>query len=202
MMIPEKDDLSCYLENHSYLQMQHPAIQAVCHRLFNHTDTEWSMIQKGFQFVLEEIEHSWDIQNHDITISATDVLALGHGICYAKSNLLAAILRCMGIPTGFCYQKLLLFNETDGRYCIHALNAVFLKSQNKWLRLDARGNKTGVQAACLPNQEKLAFVPQLDLGEIDYPIIYSEPNLLTMLALEQATDTLEMYLNDLPETLF
>lgn len=35
-----------------------------------------------------------------------------HGICFAKSHLLAALLRCKSIPAGFCYQKLILDDET------------------------------------------------------------------------------------------
>ena len=89
---------------------------------------------------------SWDIQSSRVTCKASDVLYYKEGICYAKANLLAALLRSQGIPTGFCYQRLMLFDTPDKGYCIHALNAVYLASINRWIRLDARGNKPGVKA--------------------------------------------------------
>ena len=69
------------------------------------------------------------------------------GICWAKSNLFAALLRANNIPAGICYQRLTLGDTPDTGYCIHALNAVYIKSINKWIRLDARGNKNGINAA-------------------------------------------------------
>lgn len=47
-----------------------------------------------------------------VTCSASDVLQHRSGICYAKSNLLAALLRKEGIPTRFCYQRLILFEQS------------------------------------------------------------------------------------------
>ena len=44
------------------------------------------------------------------------------GICYAKSHLLAAILRANLFPTGFCYQRLVLDDKTDSRFVLHGLN--------------------------------------------------------------------------------
>ena len=58
-----------------------------------------------------------------------------------KAYLLAAILRNLGIPTGFCYQKLILDVEEKPWLVIHGLNAIYLKSVSKWIRVDARGNK-------------------------------------------------------------
>jgi len=43
-------------------------------------------------------------------------------------------------------------------YCIHALNAVYLAEFNKWIRLDARGNKEGVNAQFSIDQEQLAYL--------------------------------------------
>ncbi|MCD7809309.1 MAG: transglutaminase-like domain-containing protein [Erysipelotrichaceae bacterium] len=60
----------------------------------------------------DNISHSADINEDIITISASQVLVEGHGTCFAKSHLLAALLRCKSIPTGFCYQKLILDDET------------------------------------------------------------------------------------------
>lgn len=93
----------------------------------------------------DEVSHSWDIQSKIITKTASEALKEKEGICYSKCNLLAALLRAEGIPAGFCYQRLILGDTIDTGYCIHALNAVYIKSEDRWIRLDARGNKEGVQ---------------------------------------------------------
>lgn len=50
------------------------------------------------------IKHSWDVQDKRVTKTAAEVLEQGVGICWAKSNLLAALLRANGIPAG-CQRK-------------------------------------------------------------------------------------------------
>ena len=45
-----------------------------------------------FNFVRDEIKHSWDYQLNPVTCKASDVLKHGTGYCYAKSHLLAALL--------------------------------------------------------------------------------------------------------------
>ncbi len=70
---------------------------------------------------------------------------------------MAAILRSQGIPTGFCYQRLMLFDSPEKGYCIHALNAVYIDSLQKWIRIDARGNKKGINAEFCLSEEKTGF---------------------------------------------
>jgi hypothetical protein len=53
------------------------------------------------------------------------------------------------------------------------LNAVFLKRYG-WYRIDARGNKPGVEAAFCPPIEKLAF-PIVTDEKTDLPEIWAEP---------------------------
>lgn len=93
----------------------------------------------------------------------------------------------------------MLFDTPEKGYSLHALNAVYIKSLNKWIRLDARGNKKGVDAQFATDKEKLAFSVTENFDEIDYPIIYTKPNNKTIDVLKKANNTLEMYLNDLPE---
>jgi len=128
-------------------------------------------------------------------------LAYKEGICYAKSNLLATLLRAEVIPTGFCYQRLMIFDTPDKGYSLHALNAVFLHSIGTWIRLDARGNKPGVHAEFSIDTEKLAFPVHEELDEKDYSIIYTTPNSKTIEVLQSNTDALIMYKYYLPDTL-
>ena len=106
------------------------------------------MILIAFEYVRDEISHSWDIQSEKVTRTASEVLKYKEGMCYAKSMLLCALLRSQGIPPGFCYQKLTLGDTPETGYCIHALNVVFISTINNWIRIDARGNTNGKIQIC------------------------------------------------------
>lgn len=121
-----------------------------------------------FEYVRDEIKHSNDYQLNPVTCKASDVLKHKTGYCYAKSHLLAALLRANNIPAGLCYQRLTIENDIPP-YCLHGLNAVYLPEYG-WYRIDARGNKEGVSAEFSPPVEKLAF-PIVIEGEADLPEI-------------------------------
>lgn len=106
------------------------------------------------------------------TYKVSDILKYKTGWCYAKSHLLAALLRANGIPVGFTYQRLSCSEYKKDIYCLHGLNAVYLKEYG-WYRVDARGNKEGVNAQFNPPYEQLAF--ELGENEYDLPEILSEP---------------------------
>ena len=140
-------------------------------------------IKNTYEFVRDKISHSADISKDTITCTATEVLKEKHGICFAKSHLLAALLRCKGVPSGFCYQKLILDDETAPFLVYHGLNGVYIKEYKKWIRLDARGNKNGVHAEFTIDEEKLAFPVREEKGELDVPIIFEKPNINIITAL-------------------
>lgn len=197
----ESDYINDYLQESNEVDYSNPIIQRKVEELFKTNQTDVEKIQNAFEFVRDEVSHSWDIQDELVTCHASEVLSYQKGICYAKSNLLAALLRSQGIPTGFCYQRLMLFDTPEKGYCIHALNAVYIISLNKWIRLDARGNKKGVNAQFSTDKEMLAFSVNPELDEIDYPIIFVEPNRKTIEVLRKHNNALEMYLNFLPDRL-
>ncbi|MBO9596978.1 MAG: transglutaminase family protein [Cohnella sp.] len=191
-----------YLAETEELDYSHPLIQELAAALYAAANAdELAFVKAAFEYVRDEVSHSWDIQASRVTCKASDVLQYRHGICYAKSNLLAAILRSQGVPAGFCYQRITLGDTPDTGYCIHALNAVYIGSQDKWIRLDARGNKNGVDAGFSLEEEKLAFPIRGYYDEIDYPGVYANPNPKTIDALKGSTDVLEMYRNRLPDTI-
>jgi transglutaminase-like putative cysteine protease len=200
-MICESNNFNDYLLKLKEVNYSDPIITAKADELFSSSQTEIEKAKVAFEFVRDEISHSWDIQSKRITCSASDVLLYKEGICYAKSHLLASLLRLQGIPTGFCYQRLMLFDTPEKGYCIHALNAVFFQSLKKWVRLDARGNKKRIDAQFSVEKEKLAFPIQKQFGEKDYPIIYAKPHPKTIAVLDEHTNALEMYQYHLPESL-
>ncbi|MFJ6413930.1 transglutaminase-like domain-containing protein [Terribacillus saccharophilus] len=198
-LIPESQSYNDYLDESDVIDFSHPLIRDKISELISSRMSEIDKVRVVFHYVRDSIGHSWDIQSKRVTCRASEVLTYKEGICYAKSNLLAAMLRSLNIPTGFCYQRLTLFDTPDKGYCIHALNGVYIKSLNKWIRLDARGNKPGIQSEFSLHDEQLAFRINEQFDEIDYPIIYAKPNVKTIRVLESSKNALDMYKRHLPD---
>jgi transglutaminase-like putative cysteine protease len=199
-LICESNYLGDYLIELDMVDYNHHLIKKKVNDLFTCSFNEIEIIKVAFEYVRDNIAHSFDIQSPRVTCKASEVLYFEEGICYAKSNLLAAILRSKGIPTGFCYQRLTKGDTPDTGYCIHALNGVYLKTLERWIRLDARGNKEGINAQFSIDNEKLAFPIRKKYAEKDYPIIYTEPNANTITALKQNSDC-NMLFHNLPTEL-
>jgi len=154
-----------------------------------------------YTFVRDEIDHAFDVQSPVATCRASDVLNKKVGLCYAKSHLLAALMRATGIPAGLCYQKLMLTDDPADGMVLHGLNAILLPGIGGWIRLDARGNKPGVSASFSIDQEILAFPVRPELGEVDYPYVYAEPDSAVVQALQPGINGLELYMRGLPTEL-
>ncbi len=133
-----------------------------------------------FEWVRDEIPHTLDHELEPITCSASEVLAYRTGSCYAKSHLLAALLRANGIPCGFSYQRL---GCGGGSFCLHGLNALWL-AEFGWYRVDARGNRPDLpQAGFDPPREVLPFAAT-GAGEMSFAGIWAEPVGMVVHALE------------------
>ena len=194
----KKEQFSDYLEKSKYIDFAHPAVQQKAQELRNISSTEIELLQSTYYFVRDEIRHSWDAQDKRVTVSASDVLREGVGICWAKCNLLAALLRANGIPCGFSHQRLTLGDTPDTGYCIHSLNTVYVSALDRWIRLDARGNTDKIRAEFSLEEEILAFhvIPEND--EYDYHDNLPRPVEALMKVLEESTDALYMYQYCLP----
>ncbi|WP_199758647.1 transglutaminase-like domain-containing protein [Aquabacterium soli] len=190
-------DMKSYLSASAYIDFDHPGVAAEAKALARGAHSELALVQRCFEFVRDEIRHSHDFKLNPVTCKASDVLWYATGYCYAKSHLLAALLRANGIPTGLCYQRLPV-NDDGAPYCLHGLNAVYLQ-QFGWYRIDARGNKPGVQAAFTPPVEALAFAINEPLAR-DLPEIWAEPLPCVVEVLEryQDVDDVLRHLPDVP----
>jgi hypothetical protein len=73
------------------------------------------------------------------------------------------------------------------------LNAVYLTELNRWARLDARGNKPGVDAQFSIDEEKIAWLVNKDLGEEDHQIIFTEPNPTVVEVLKNSNNRKELW---------
>lgn len=170
----ENSELELYLKESEIIDYHHSRIQTLVEELKTKASDEINYTKEAFEFVRDAISHSGDIQARQVTCKASEVLLLKHGNCCGKSHLLAAILRAAGIPTGFCYQ-MVLSDEVDNLLLLHGLNAVFLRTINRWIRLDARGNNENVNAQFNLESEQLAWPIRSELGERDGLVIYSVP---------------------------
>jgi len=153
-------NLEDYLKEDEIINFSDLKIQELAHKLSQNCEDEEEIVKNCFEYVRDEIQHSGDYKKSPTTCNASDVLQYKTGWCYAKSHLLAALLRANKIPTAFCYQRLRCGEDKKEIYCLHGLNAVYLKKYG-WYKIDPRGNKKEVDAQFCPPFEKLAF----DLGE-------------------------------------
>ena len=165
-----------YIKEDEIIDYSNEMIMKLAEELYEQSGNETEYIRAAYEYVRDHISHSADINEDIITCSASEVLKEGHGICFAKSHLLAALLRYKSIPTGFCYQKLILDDETAPVLIYHGLNGVYMKEYEKWIRLDARGNKEGVDARFSPDNEQLAFPIRPEMGEKDDLTVYPNPD--------------------------
>ena len=161
--------LNKYLCETEYIDYCNPLVKEKVNELRGESINSIDYINRAYLFVRDQIAHTWDIKETIVSKKASDVLRNKTGICWTKSCLLAALLRANGIPAGISYQKLTRADEDAGEgYIIHALNTVYISELNRWIRLDARGNKDNVHAEFSIEEERLAFIVRPELYEIDY----------------------------------
>ncbi|HEY9653504.1 MAG TPA: transglutaminase family protein [Coleofasciculaceae cyanobacterium] len=188
--------MESYLQASKIIDWQHPNILELANTIASTNDTIEAIAKACFEWVRDKIHHSSDYQMNPVTCRASDVLQYKTGYCYAKSHLLAALLRANGIPAGFCYQRLSV-NDRGEPYCLHGLNAVYLPEVG-WYRVDARGNRPGINAQFTPPQEQLAFKIQCS-GEADCECIFSAPLPVVVEALQSCRNWDDMLCN-LPDS--
>lgn len=169
-----------YLAADEAIDIEHPLVQEHAARL--RTGDDIAFAHAAFDYVRDEITHSLDARDPRVTWRASDVLREGTGLCYAKSHAYTALLRAAGIQAGLCYQRL---RSGDG-FVLHGLTAALI--DDRWVRLDPRGNKPGVDVAFSPSEDRLAYVPDESAGESDARTVYAFPHPAVLDVLKSATD--------------
>ena len=186
--------MNVFLKSTDIIDWQHPEVVARARALASGCEGPVAIARQCFEWVRDEIKHSHDHGLQPVTCSASEVLKVGSGICFAKSHLLAALLRANGIPTALCYQRLRLDDGTT--YSLHGLNAVQLPECD-WYRLDARGNRSDVEAQFTPPIEQLAFRIRAP-GENDVPGLFADP-LPVIVAALTSNSTMDELWKNLPD---
>ena len=95
-----------YLRPTEVMDCDHPEVRNLARALADGVSDPTAIAKRSFEWVRDEIRHSGDFQVNQPTCAASEVLRHKAGWCYAKSHLLAALLRANGIPAGLCYQRL------------------------------------------------------------------------------------------------
>lgn len=150
-----------------------------------------------FEWVRDRVLHSADHRRNPITCSASEVIQHRTGYCYAKSHLLAALLRANHIPAGLCYQRLSL-RDDGAPYSLHGFNAIHLQPWG-WIRVDARGNRAGLDTRFDPPKESFAFAGTLP-GEVTFANVLAEPLAVVVETLRQGGNWEELF-NRLPDVM-
>jgi len=173
-MQPESASWNGYVEDTITIDWQTPAIVARAKSLASAASSDEAKARACYEWVRDEVAHTADAGLDTVTCRASEVLAAKTGIGFAKSHLLAALLRSLGIPTGFCYQVVRRAPEAS-EMLLYGYSGVYLASRERWLQLDARGNKPGLDAQFSIDPPRLAVTADPARGEWVYPKIYTRP---------------------------
>jgi ribosomal protein S18 acetylase RimI-like enzyme len=184
-----------YLQSSEIIDWKNPDILELANRIAAPHQTTVDIAKACFEWVRDEIHHSHDYQMNPATCRASDVFKYRTGYCFAKSHLLAALLRANNIPAGLCYQRLSI-DDLGAPYTLHGLNAIFLP-QIGWYRVDSRGNREGVDANFKPPKEQLAYQIRLP-QEADFANIFPEPLPIVVKVLQES-QTWDEVLHSLPD---
>ena len=162
-----------YLACSPLITCTHPAIRAKARELVNGIPDENDQILAIFTYVRDQIAHSVDADENRLVWEPSQIISAGHALCFGKSHLFVALCRTVGIPAGFCYQRV---KKDDNSYVLHGLAAVRLEDPQRWIRVDPRGNKPGINAQFDPHgEEQIAYPDMDDPAEWLDPNIYAEP---------------------------
>ncbi|MFI0354131.1 transglutaminase family protein [Actinomadura sp. 9N407] len=177
-----------YLGAHEAVDLEHELVQSTAAVLRQGDDIAYA--RAAFELVRDEVTHSLDAGDRRVTWRASDVLRERTGLCYAKSHAFVALLRAGGIQAGFCYQRLLLGDDPADGFVLHGFAAALI--DDRWVRLDPRGNKPGIDVRFSVDEDGLAYEARRDLGEVDYPTVYADPHPAVLDVLKANDDCVRM----------
>jgi transglutaminase-like putative cysteine protease len=157
-------DLTPFLRPTEIIDSTEPSIVAAAATIAGDARDDEAVARRCFEWVRDEVRHSVDAGLPVVTCTASDVLKHRVGFCYAKSHLLAALLRARGIPAALCYQRL-AHDDPSAGFFLHGLVAIYL-AHHGWYRVDPRGDKPGIHSGFTPPIESLPYKPRVP-GERD-----------------------------------
>ncbi len=172
MLRPETTRWQGYVEDTITIDWQTPPVMERARALAEGCADDVSKARSVYGFVRDAIAHTADAGRDELPCRASQVLEAGTGIGFSKSHLLAALMRAVGVPAGFCYQVLRRAPD-EGGTLLYGFNAIYLQSLDRWLALDARGNRPGLEAEFSLDEPVLAVRADPARGEWVYPLIWT-----------------------------
>ena len=202
VLVPERPGFDRYLEDTIVVDWQTPSVIEQARALVAGRESERERVEALFAFVRDEIRHSLDAppgESDVVTCSASHVLRERTGLCYAKSHLLAALLRSRGIPAGFGYQRLRA-GQPGKAFVLHGFVVAWLEELERWVALDARGDTDTIHTRVDVDRPSLAFPTDPAAGELTFPTIFARPSRRVVECLDHA-QSLARLRNHLPDSL-
>jgi len=171
---PETSRWQGYVEDTITIDWQTPPVMEKARALAAGCRDDVSKARSVYTFVRDAIAHTADAGRDELPCRASQVLEASTGIGFSKSHLLAALMRAVGLPAGFCYQVLRREAAGDGTL-LYGFNGIYVQSLERWIALDARGNKPGLAAEFSTDAPRLAVTADPERGEWIYPLIWTRP---------------------------
>lgn len=197
-LIPESADLHRYLERTAVVDFDSEDVRVLANNLAPYNCNDIEKVRAVFEYIQANIPHTFNTDRKEVACKASDAIRLGHGICYAKANLVAALLRYMNVPTGFCYQKYRMEGTPDSKFVLHCMNAVYLKDKGRWARIDVRTPDEDFDPRFKPYEDSGIYPIDPSMGEEEYPDIYVCPHPATIEALKKSKDAVRLH-DSLPQ---
>jgi transglutaminase-like putative cysteine protease len=129
-----------HIQKSVYCDFDHPAVSGLARELANGEPDPVMVTMATFKFTRDNIRFGFDL----VQVKASETLAKGYGVCWNKSLLLVALLRCNKIPARMAYNpvKREFMRPAMGDACQaltetvnHCFTQVQLNSQ--WVMADA-----------------------------------------------------------------
>ena len=78
--------MDAFLATSVVVDHNHPAVSVFSSTVRRSTEVE--TVKSAYEAVRDRFPHSYDINAQEVSVSASDVLRHGHGICFAKAHRL------------------------------------------------------------------------------------------------------------------
>ena len=172
---PDRAGFDRYLEDTIVVDWQTPSVLECAREFGRGAEHEQKRVEAAFLFVRDEIRQSLDGGPDELPCSASQVLKAQTGLSYAKSHLLAALLRAGGVPSGFGYERI-VDSETSAGYALHGFVVCWFSSLERWVALDPRGNTATLHTDFrVEGPPSLAHEPDPENGEVVSSVFFARP---------------------------
>lgn len=185
--VPDSTAIAHFLEESAVVDWQTPRVFEQARALAAPCEEDAERVQRAFAFVRDEIATP-DSDASPVACSAGQVLRQGAALSFARSHLLAALLRAVGLPAGFLYQRV-RSGDQQPRLVLYGLAAVRL--EERWVPLDAGGDSPleGSRRIELdPAAPELSHPRGSEHGEVLLPTLFSKPSRRVLDLLQRTPD--------------